>query len=114
MNFAGRNGNTALIVSASGGHASVVGLLLQPRGPLVARTVALIQAAVARRTAARASSARFRGLVKLAIELRRRRLRAAEKVYAVGGTGFAAASINFATTAAASAPTFSSAASAKS
>ena len=80
MNFAGRNGNTALIVSASGGHASVVGLLLQPRGPLVARTMALIQAAVARRTAARASSARFRGLVKLAIELRRRRLRAAAHV----------------------------------
>ena len=39
--------------------------------------------------------ARFRGLVRAALAFRRLRLRAAEAVYAPGGTGFAAAAASF-------------------
>ena len=47
------------------------------------------------RNVKRPRNARFRGLTRLMVVLRRMRLRAALTVYAPGGTGFAAAAASF-------------------
>ena len=40
-------------------------------------------------------NARFRGLIRAAVVFKRKRIRAALKIYAPGGTGFKAASASF-------------------
>ena len=110
LNIADRNGETALNWAADHGNTVLLELLLADHRTTRTRPADENAKAQANYDAAllsvkRRRNARFRGLTRLMVVLRRMRLRAALAVYAPGGAGFvaAAASFNSAATATATA-----------
>ena len=100
-NIADQNGVTALTLMVFNGDASMLELLLahhrvtrtRPSDDHGPQAQAAYDTAL--RNVKRPRNARFRGLTRLMVVLRRMRLRAALTVYAPGGTGFAAAAASF-------------------
>ena len=109
-NIPNHSGDTALSIAAEHEQSAVLELLLADGGTMRTRPseeeggafhpvvgVACEAYDAALLAVKRPRNARFRGLARLVVVLRRMRLRAAMKVYAPGGAGYAAAAANFAT-----------------
>ena len=100
-NMADQIGSTALTCAVFNEDASMLELLLahhrvtrtRPSDDHGPQAQAAYDTAL--RNVKRPRNARFRGLTRLMVVLRRMRLRAALTVYAPGGTGFAAAAASF-------------------
>ena len=102
-NIVDQHGNTALTLSLKKGDREVVELILAhvltirthpyELGQYESELVQVYQEAL--RSVKRSRNARFRGLVSATIVFLRMRLRAAQVVYAPGGTGFATAFLSF-------------------
>ena len=106
-NISTEEGETALLLAVSNGNVPMVEVLLAdgrttrtrpapnwpPIGSPPVRARATYDAAL--RAVKRRRNARFKGLTRLMVAFRRMRLRAAQTVYAPGGTGFAAAAASF-------------------
>ena len=99
-NIANLRGKNALSRGAEEGGSAILELIIADHRTIRTRPPnhhmhARAAYDTALRNVKRSRNARFRGLTRLMVAFRRMRLRAAQTVYAPGGTGFAAAAASF-------------------